>query len=178
MTNKAIFLDRDGTINVDKGYTHKIEDLKFIPNSVRGLKKLSKSGYKLIVLTNQSGIGRSYYTKEDYFAFRNEMHRKLKEQGVLIIAEYFCPHVSEDNCNCRKPKSGMLEQAAKDFNLDLNQCWVIGDSSRDIQSGKVVGCKAVQVLTGEEKIPATSADFVARDMIEAANIILLENKNK
>lgn len=177
MENKAIFLDRDGTINVDKGYTHKIEDLKFIPSFIEGLRKLAKSGYKFIILTNQSGIGRGYYKEEDYFAFRDEMHKRLKEQGILITAEYFCPHLSENNCNCRKPKSGMLEQAAKDFNLDLKQCWAIGDSSRDIQAGKNVGCKTVQVMTGEEKTPTLSADFVARNMIEAADYIL-NNKNK
>lgn len=176
MPNKAVFLDRDGTINLDKGYTHRIEDLKFIPNSAEGLKKLSQSGYKLIILTNQSGIRRSYYPKEDYFAFRQEMHRRLEEQGVLITAEYFCPHIPEDNCNCRKPKTGMLEQAQKDFDLDLKECWVIGDSVVDIQTGTKLGCKTIHVLTGKEKdtLPYVP-DFIAQDLIQAAEYILSYN---
>jgi D,D-heptose 1,7-bisphosphate phosphatase len=171
MADKAIFLDRDGTINVDKGYTYKIGDLRFVLNSILGLRKLAKSEYKLIILTNQSGIGRKYYTEEEYFAFREEMHKRLKDKGILIAAEYFCPHSSKDNCNCRKPKSGMLEQAAEDLNLDLSKCWIIGDSARDVQAGKNVGCRTIQVLTGKER-PISSADFVAIDMIEAANYIL------
>jgi D,D-heptose 1,7-bisphosphate phosphatase len=178
MKHKAIFLDRDGTINVDEGYTYKIEDLKFIPNAVEGLKKLSRLDYNLIIFTNQSGIGKSYYTEEDYLAFRDEMHKRLKEQGVLISAEYFCPHNEEDNCTCRKPKPGMIEKAAEEFNFDLNKCWVIGDSTIDIQSGIVLGIKTIQVLTGKQQ-QLSYADFVAKDLVEAADYIyMFDNKNK
>ena len=176
--NKAIFLDRDGTINIDEGYVHKIEDLEFIPNVTEGLRRLQKE-YQLIIVSNQTGIGRGYYTEEDYFAFRNEMHKRLKEQGILITAEYFCPHHPEKGigkyrvyCNCRKPKIGMLEQAAQDFNLNLNECWMIGDNVSDIDAGKNANCRTIHVLTGEKKEPIVYADFVAKDLIEAANYIL------
>jgi D,D-heptose 1,7-bisphosphate phosphatase len=172
MINKAIFLDRDGTINVDKGYIHKIEDLEILPNVIEGLKKLYGFGYKLIIITNQSGIGRGYYTEENYFALRDEMHKRLKNQGVLIIAEYFCPHNPEDNCKCRKPKTGMLEQAAKDFNLDLKECWMIGDKSLDIAAGKNAGCRTIHILTGHITSPLKEANFFTKDMIEAADYIL------
>jgi D,D-heptose 1,7-bisphosphate phosphatase len=176
--NKAIFLDRDGTINIDKGYVHKIEDLEFLPNAIEGLRKLQKE-YRLIIATNQSGIARGYYTEEDYFIFRNEMHKRLKEQGILITAEYFCPHHPKEGigkykvyCNCRKPKTGMLEQAAKDFNLNLNECWVIGDNVSDIDAGINANCRTIHVLTGEKTEPIIYANFVAKDLAEAANYIL------
>jgi len=169
MGNKAIFLDRDGTINIDKGYVYKPEDLKFLPGAINGLRKLQEE-YKLIIITNQSGIGRGYYSKDDYFNFRDYMHKKLRKHGISITAEYFCPHNPEDNCNCRKPKTGMLEQAANGFDLNLKECWMIGDSSKDIQAGKNAGCKTIRVLTGEEN-QIDYADFVARDLTEAAAYI-------
>ena len=113
------------------------------------------------------------------------MHGKLKERGILIFAEYFCPHHPErgvgkylSNCNCRKPKTGMFETAAKEFNLDLNDCWMIGDKLSDIEAGKNAGCKTIHVLTGVEKNPIKSADFVAKNLIDAANFIISKDKNK
>ncbi len=184
MENKAVFLDRDGTINVDKGYVYKIEDLEILPNVVEGLKLLRQAGYKLIIITNQSGIARGYYTEEDYFRFKKEMHEKLKEHEIFINAEYFCPHHPngtiekyKSDCDCRKPKTGMLEQAARDFNLNLRESWMIGDSLRDIQTGKNAGCRTIHILIREEKNLVKEAEFVARDMLEAAHYIL-NNKNK
>ena len=115
--NKAIFLDRDGVINEDTGYTHKVEDLEFVNWAIQGLERMQSLGYKLIIVTNQAGIAKGKFTEEDYFAFRNEMHRRLKEKRVIITAEYFCPHhiggtieKYKIDCDCRKPKPGMLEQ--------------------------------------------------------------------
>ena len=178
MKNKAVFLDRDGTINVDKGYIHKISDLEILPNVIEGLKLLRQAGYKLITVTNQSGIGRGYYTAEDYINFRNELLKRLNKRGVFLSGDYRCSHTEEDNCNCRKPKTGMLEQAARDFNLRLNDCWMIGDSSTDILAGMNSFCKTIHILTGAEKKTPVYANFFAKDMIRAADIILLEDKNK
>jgi len=172
MKDKAIFLDRDGTINEDKGYVYRIQDLKIIPKVIEGLKLFKYAEYKLIIVTNQSGIGRGYYTEEDYFEFREEMHKQLIEEGIKIDAEYFCPHKSDDECNCRKPKTGMLEQAAKDFNLNLEKCCIIGDHLSDIQTGKNAGCKTIHILTGHIQRPISYADFIAKNMIEAANYVL------
>jgi histidinol-phosphate phosphatase family protein len=178
MTNKAIFLDRDGTINVDKNHTYKIENLEIISGVVEGLKRLQEE-YPLIVITNQSGIARGLYTKEDYFVFRNEMHKRLKNQGIFITAEYFCPHNQGENCNCRKPQTGMLEEAAKNFNLNLKECWIIGDRLCDIQAGKNAGCRTIHVLTGPIANPLKEADFVAEDMIKSVDYILdFEHNNK
>ncbi len=176
MKNKAIFLDRDGTINVNKGYIYRVGDLEIIPKVIEGLKILRENGYKLIIVTNQSKIARGYCTKEDYFKFRGEIHKKLREQGIIITAEYFCPHHPLDNCNCRKPKTGMLERATKDFNLDINECWMIGDKDSDILAGKNSGCRTIHVLTGEEKKPIDYADFIAKDLIKAADYILKQKQ--
>jgi len=176
--NKAIFLDRDGTINVDKGHTYHIHDLEFIGGAIGGLKKMQGFDYKLIIITNQAGIAKGIHSEQDYFSFRNEMHKRLKERGITITAEYFCPHHIEGtipeyktDCDCRKPKTGMLEQAAKEFELDLKLCWMIGDTPSDIQAGKNVGCKTIQVMTGKEKIQCNDANFIANDLIESANYI-------
>ncbi len=178
--NKAIFFDRDGTIIKYGDHPHDIKKhLKFIRNSVEGLRKLKEKGYLRIIITNQAGIARGLYSEEDYFAFRKEMHKRLEKKGILLDAEYFCPHHPEKgigkykiDCNCRKPKTGMLEQAAEDFNLSLNECWVVGDNVSDIDAGKNAGCRTIHVLTGEKREPITYADFVAKDLAEAADYIL------
>ncbi|MCK4647414.1 HAD family hydrolase, partial [Candidatus Pacearchaeota archaeon] len=168
---------RDGTINEDYGDVYKIKDLRIIPKVVEGLEVLQEAGYKLIIITNQSGIGRGYYTEEDYHDFQLNLRQKLNKQGIFITGEYFCPHNLDDNCNCRKPKTGMLEQAANDFHLDLNKCWMIGDSASDIQTGKNAGCKTIHVLTGKDyKEPIKKAEFIANNLVEAANYILSQNK--
>lgn len=176
--NRAIFLDRDGTINEDLGYTYKIEDLEFIDEAILGLQRMRHLNYKFIIVTNQAGIAKEKYSEEDYFKFRDEMHRRLKENGIIIDAEYFCPHHPEGiieqykmDCNCRKPKTGMLEQAAKDFNLDLKKCWMIGDTSLDILTGKNAGCRTIQVLTGKDKSESLDADFLAYNLLHASYFI-------
>ena len=176
--NKAIFLDRDGTINEDVGYTHKIGDLEFIDKAIFGLQRMRYLNYKFIIVTNQAGIAKGKYSEKDYFDFRNEMHKRLKENGIIIAAEYFCPHHPEGtiekykiNCDCRKPKIGMLEQAAKDFNLDLKKCWMIGDLPSDVLAGKNAGCRTIQILTGKEKIEFFDANFLAYNLLHASYFI-------
>jgi D,D-heptose 1,7-bisphosphate phosphatase len=137
--NKAAFLDRDGTINVDKGYTYKIEDLEFLPGAVEGLKELQKKGYLLIIITNQSGIGRRYYTEKDYKIFMKELYTRLAKQGVKITADYYCPHIPEDNCGCRKPKIELVEKAIKEYNIDPSKSIFIGDKEIDMETGRRSG---------------------------------------
>ena len=181
--NKAIFLDRDGTINKDEGYTYKIEDLEFIDSAIEGLRRMQNKGYSLIIVTNQSGIAQGRFKEKDYLMFRNEMHNQLREYGITIDKEYFCPHHPEKgfngevvelkiDCKCRKPKTGMLEQAAKDFNLDLKKCWMIGDKEIDVLTGKNAGCRTIQVLTGKEKTECNKADFIAYNLVHASYFIL------
>ena len=188
MANKAVFLDRDGTINVDVGYAHKLEELKIISGVIEGLKELQELDYKLIIVTNQAGIGRGYYTKEDYHDFQLKLRQELNKQGIFITEEYFCPHHPEKgigeykkNCNCRKPKTGMLEQASNDFNIDLTQSWLIGDKPGDIQAGNSAGCKTILVKTGkagEDRHFSIAPTFTAYNLLEAADYIIKEDENK
>lgn len=142
--NKALFLDRDGTINVDTGHLYKTEDLVFIKGVPEFIKKYNELGYKVIVITNQAGIAKGYYTEQDMHKLHNYMNEKLQsEYGAKIDAFYFCPHHPDftGECNCRKPKTGMLEQAIKDFNIDVSQSLLVGDKPWDIECGEKIGVK-------------------------------------
>lgn len=136
--NKAIFLDRDGTINVEKNYLYKIEDFEFLPGVIQGLKLLQDAGFLLIVITNQSGIARGLYREEDFNKLNTWMLETLKNKGINITHVYYCPHHPDAvidlyklDCECRKPKIGMFRQAICDYNIDLNQSYSIGDKLRD-----------------------------------------------
>lgn len=130
--NKAIFLDRDGTLIYDYGYVYEIEKLKFLDGVIEGLKRAMKHHYLLIIVTNQSGIGRGYYTKDEYNKFTDVMINNLKENGILIDKVYYCPHTDDDNCICRKPKTYLFEKAIKEFNINTKNSFAIGDKERDL----------------------------------------------
>ncbi|MCM2325657.1 MAG: D-glycero-beta-D-manno-heptose 1,7-bisphosphate 7-phosphatase [Candidatus Woesearchaeota archaeon] len=147
--NKAIFLDRDGVINIDKNYVHKISQFEFVPNTFEALRNLREMGFKLIVITNQSGIGRGYYSKKEYYALRRHINKKLKEENITIDAEYFCPHSPEDNCRCRKPNPYFIDMAVKRFRLDREECFFVGDKTADILSADKGKIKSVLVRTGK-----------------------------
>lgn len=141
MKNKAVFLDRDDTINKDFGYVYQKEKLEFLPGAIEGLKKFQENGYKLIIITNQSGIGRGYFTEKQYLDFNNYFLSKLLENGVSIDKVYYCKHAPEDNCECRKPKLSLFEQAIIDFDIDLDSSCAIGDKERDISISKETNVK-------------------------------------
>jgi len=152
--NKAIFLDRDGTINIEKDYIYKCEDLVFEEGSVEALKTFKNLGYILIVVSNQSGIARGYFTEEDLKAFNNNMNEKLKEKSVEITEFYCCPHHPDGLaeykkvCDCRKPNNKMLEDAIKKYNIDREKSYMIGDKVSDIGAGLKSKLKTVLVKTG------------------------------
>ena len=183
--DKAVFLDRDVTINVDTGFTHKIH--QFEKGAIQGLQLLQNSYYKLIIVTGQSGIGRGYYTEDDYFKFMQHMYLQLEKYDVKIDRDYFCPHHQEKaigkykvNCNCRKPKIGMLEQAAQDFDIDLPKSWVIGDKTDDIEMGIRACCKIILVKTGkagQDKHFFVKPNYIAENLLEAAQIIQSNTQN-
>ena len=137
--NKAIFLDRDGTINIDHGYVHQIDD--FIEGSINALKKLKEMGYLLVLVTNQSGIARGYFTEAQFLQLTEWMDWSLVEQGVDFDGIYYCPHHPDgkgefkEDCSCRKPKPGMLLDAMKALNIDPQQSIMVGDKIEDIKAG-------------------------------------------
>lgn len=145
--NKAAFFDRDGTINVDVNYLYRIEDFRFIEGMPHFIKKFNDWGFKVIVVTNQAGIARGYYTIEDMNKLHNHINNELAKIGAHIDAFYFCPHHSDITglCHCRKPEPGMIQQAIKDFNIDVTQSVLFGDKSWDIEAGKKCGIKGYLV---------------------------------
>lgn len=169
---KAVFIDRDGCIVEDLGYVYKIKDFKLIPNAVEGLKILKD--YKLFVITNQSGIGRGLYKTKDFIKFNNHLLKELKKDNIKIEKTYYCPHKTEDNCECRKPKTRFLKKAEKEFKLDLKKSFVIGDKKLDIDLGKNGRCKSILVLTGKGVNSQKEAkpNYVAKDLLDAAQWII------
>lgn len=147
---KAIFLDRDGTINIDKDYLFKVEDYEYIEGAVEGLRALTQMGYLLIIITNQSGIARGYYTEEDYLRLESWMLDDLKDKGIDISGVYYCPHHPEASiiqykkeCKCRKPGTELFWKAQRDFDIDMNHSFAIGDRSRDLCICKESGVKGI-----------------------------------
>lgn len=148
--NKAIFLDRDGTINVDYGYVHEIDKLDFIPGVIDGLKLLEKKGYLLIIVTNQSGIGRGMFDIKTYNKFNNYMLSKLEKEGIHITDVFMCPHTDEEKCECRKPKLKMFYDAIKKYDIDLTKSYAIGDKTRDLSLCNKENITGI-LITDEEK---------------------------
>ncbi|MBW8192966.1 D-glycero-beta-D-manno-heptose 1,7-bisphosphate 7-phosphatase [Neiella marina] len=182
----AVFLDRDGVINLDTGYTHKVEDLVILPGVAKGCRRLIEAGFKLVIVTNQSGIARGLYTKSDYQRFTERLLELLATQSVHFHGVYFCPHhqlgeikqYSKD-CDCRKPKPGMLLEASKDLSLDLSKSYMVGDRPSDLEAAVQAGVIG-QVLIATGKVLTDEgiqkASFVADDFLAATDWILTNSK--
>jgi|SRR3989339_51971 len=168
---KAIFLDRDGTINLDKnGYTYKIADFKLAPTVLTALKRLSKTDYKIIIITNQSGLGRKYYTEKDLHKLHRFMWEKFTKAGIRLDHIYYCPHLPQNNCACRKPKPGMLLQAVKDFGISLHHSWLIGDDDKDVILGREANVKTIKI--GKNTKNQIKPLHTVKTLNQAADIIL------
>jgi D-glycero-D-manno-heptose 1,7-bisphosphate phosphatase len=151
MVMKAAFLDRDGVINHDLDYVYKVEDFHFTEGCIDALKQLQSKGFTLFVVTNQSGIGRGYYSEEEYQRLTTWYVKVLFDAGVTITQVYHCPHSPEDKCACRKPKPGMFLQAANDYNIDFSTSIMVGDKNSDMEAAKVVGIQQLYFL-GEKSV--------------------------
>ncbi len=169
----ALFLDRDGVINVDKGYISELEDFEFLPGAIEGLHRFQKAGYFLIIVTNQGGIGLGYYTKRDFYRVNLYMLKRLSAAGVLIDKIYFCPHTVKDKCRCRKPKIGMIRRAQKELPIVIEKSLMAGDKEADIRTGRRAGLKTCLIASGKEA-PRMSVrpDMTATDLSEAASLFL------
>lgn len=152
---KAIFIDRDGVINKDPGgwtqtnYVTDWKDFHFIPGTLEALKILKEKGIKVIVASNQGGVNKGFYTQEQLNKVNELMLKEIRKSGGEIEEVFYCIHKDEDNCDCRKPRPGMLEIAAKKYGIDPKATYFIGDDKKDILAGKKIGCKTVLVLSGK-----------------------------
>ena len=145
--NKAIFLDRDGTINVDFGYVYKPQELELLPGVAEALRIFQELGYLLIVITNQSGIGRGYFTLEDAEQFNQALAQELEKHGVILNDFYTCPHVPEEHCECRKPSPFMVTEAMKKYEIAPSQSYMFGDKKSDTECGERSGFKSFRVTS-------------------------------
>lgn len=167
----AVFLDRDGTIMRDVDYCGDPNDVDLLPGAPEALRQLKSRGYKLIVITNQSGIGRGLFSEQQYRSVEAELAQQIGND--LIDATYFCPHLPQDGCKCRKPSPEMVLNAARDHNVDLARSFFVGDKSSDVECGRNAGVKTVLVRSGIDKaIDGSRADWVAEDLREAVQFIL------
>lgn len=166
-----VFLDRDGTLNQDTGYVHDPDELVLLPGVLRGLQRLA-SAYRLVVVTNQSGIGRGYYTAEDSAAFNRRLADLAAAAGVSFAGFYACPHRPDEGCACRKPQPGLLEQARAELGAGEGTDWMIGDKQSDVEAGRAAGAQTILIVPGGEMASCGSADHVAVDFDAAAEIVL------
>ena len=180
---RVVFLDRDGTLNEEVCYLYRPEDLHILPGVGEALRMLKEAGYRLVVVTNQAGVARGYYTEEDVRRLHLHMNRLLERDGAGIDAFYYCPHHPEHgigeykkDCECRKPKTGMFLRAEKDFPADKEHSFMVGDKLIDVEAGKNYGVRAVLVGTGygKELKDAGGYDFYADDLSGAVDWILAE----
>ncbi|GHU62261.1 hypothetical protein FACS189418_3330 [Clostridia bacterium] len=183
---KAIFLDRDGTINEEVNYLYEIEKFAFIPGVPEALAQLKKAGYLLLVVTNQAGIARGYYTESDVQLLHSYINQCLFKQSVQIDRFYYCPHHPQGKgkykkeCLCRKPNVGMLERACTDFFIDRKKSFLIGDNQGDILAAKNFGIPSILVRTGHGKSVEKQLEkdylYCAENLAEAVEWILAKEK--
>jgi D-glycero-D-manno-heptose 1,7-bisphosphate phosphatase len=172
----AVFLDRDGVVNVDDGYVHRAEDFRFVPGSAQAMQQLQAAGWPLVVVTNQSGIARGMYSTHDYERFTARLHAELEAFGVRLDAVLHCPHLPDAPlaqyrlaCDCRKPGPGMLLRAASELSLDLSRSVIVGDRLSDVQAGRAAGlghCVLVRSGHAVDADEARHADAVYDDLAD------------
>jgi len=178
---QAVFLDKDGTLVENIPNNFDTEKIRFMPGVRKGLKLLKNEGYRLVILTNQPGIGKGLVTEKKFMKTVSFIRRKFSEWQLELDGFYFCPHYGQ-NCGCSKPNTGMIEKAARELKIDTAESWIVGDILNDIEAGKKAGCKAVLLNSGgetvwhfnEKRVP----DYIAADFFDAAAFIKLNTAVK
>ena len=170
---KLVILDRDGVINHDSDqYIKSPDEWKPIPGSLAAIARLNQAGYRVVVASNQSGIGRGLFETDTMIAIHDKMLKALAQVGGRVDAIFFCPHTNADNCDCRKPKPGMLLRAARELGIDLAQSWMVGDRWRDVDCGHAAGCRTIFIDYGYAETLRQQPEFRCGSLLEAARVIL------
>ena len=185
--NKAIFLDRDGTVIVGLPYLSKVDQIKLNHNAAEGIKEFNEKGYLVIIITNQSGVARGYFNEERLLEINEELKKQLYVKNAKIDAIYYCPHMPEDlitdgsaACQCRKPKPGMILEAAKEYNIDLKKSLMVGDTPGDILAGKNAGCKTAIIDKGKKfydinrDTNKVQPDYIVKNLHEVAMLLPIQ----
>ena len=184
---RFIFLDRDGVINKDPGgwteynYVTRWEDFHFLPDALEALKMLRDNKIKPILISNQAGVRKGYFSEKELDAVNSMMLKAIEDAGGSIEKTYYCIHRDEDNCSCRKPKSGLLEKAAERYGIDLKNIYFIGDSKADVAAGKMIGCKTILVLSGKSSRAeiedwGDKPDYIFKDLLGAVKQLVKGEK--
>lgn len=177
---RAVFLDRDGTIATDVGYCRRVDDFEILPGVPQAIRLLNEQGFKVVVITNQSGIARGYFTEETLSLIHRKMTGQLAKQGAYVDAIYYCPHHPDDDCQCRKPKPAPLLKARDDMDIDLELSYMIGDHVKDIQAGRAAGCRTIWLTTDpsqeDDAIRKGLADHIASDLQHAVEWLTQDAK--
>jgi len=175
---KVVFLDRDGVINRDRAdYVKNTSEFEFLPGAKEALRRLTESGYTVVVISNQQGVGKGLISPETLAEIDRKLRDEVAEAGGRIDAAYYCPHLAEENCGCRKPATGLIERASRDLGISPDSAVMVGDSARDVEAGRRARCYVIAVLSGSlsasdiEKL-AVKPDEVARDLADAVDRIL------
>ncbi len=169
---RAVLLDRDGTLNEDAGYLDRPESLRLLPGTVEALSSLQAAGWVLVVVSNQSGVGRGFFSQQDLDRVDARLRTLLAEAGVRLEASYYCPHAPWDACACRKPAPGLLQQAAADLEIDLANSVMVGDMIRDVQAGQAAGCRTVLLQTAPAPTEGLAPDAIFPALAQAVPWIL------
>ncbi len=183
---KAVFLDRDGVINKypgDRMYVTSLKKFKFLPRAKKAVALLTGKGYRIFIASNQAGVGRGIYAQSTLDKITLRMTEALEKEGGRITRAYYCTHRKDAGCACRKPKPGLLKKAAREYGLDLEKAFFVGDTIRDVLTAKAAGCKSILVLTGKEKLKnrqrwEAEPDFVFKDLLSAAEFLCKPIRNR
>lgn len=177
--NKAIFLDKDGTLIENIPYNVNCNAIKLVPGVVSGLRKLQSHGYRFIIITNQSGLAKGYFTVQELEKVRQHLEGLFNKQDIKLDGFYYCPHYSKGiieeysvECNCRKPKPGLLLKAAIDLSIDVSRSWFIGDSFSDVEAGNACGCKTILLRNKRSQQNSSKPYSIAVDFPQATQHIL------
>lgn len=180
---KFIFIDRDGVINRDpawigKDYVTSWEEFQFLPGALEALKTLTDKDYKIAIISNQAGVSKGVYTKKTLDEITEKMLKEIKSNSAKIYSVQYCIHSDEDNCDCRKPNTGLFKKATEGLKVDFKKTYFIGDKRQDVEAGKNIGCGTILVLSGKTKDKSKVAewpvkpDFIKKDLSEAVKAII------